>query len=277
MKRGKILWSTIVRFGKDRCDLHARSLSYLSLLSLVPILIIIVLELKNLAFFPMVEKRLMELIYAYFLPQKASVISERIQFLLEDISVGFFGVIFSIVIGFLLFFSISKTVNSIWRWDKGRSLLWSTVKFFIALVSVPPILISAFFFRNILALSGIGGIPVLSTGVEHVVSIFLHWIVLVLVCQFIPHGRVNIFYSLLSGCFGGTIWYGLRIGLNLYVHLIPQLNLIYGSLAFVPILLIWLYASWAIALFALELNYTLHYNRRDIPYADADEIRDKNP
>jgi membrane protein len=80
---------------------------------------------------------------------------------------------------------------------------------------------------------------------------------LTLVLGLIPCDRVKFTYSLLTGVIIGTCWFFLRKALDLYSNLFPQMGVLYGSLAFVPIFLIWVYVSWLIVLFGVELNYTL--------------------
>ncbi|MCK5568461.1 MAG: YihY/virulence factor BrkB family protein, partial [Spirochaetes bacterium] len=70
--------------------------------------------------------------------------------------------------------------------------------------------------------------------------------------------KVKFARALTAGVITGSLWYLLRRGLTIYVRVIPQINVLYGSLAFIPIFLIWLYCTWVIVLFGVELNYTFH-------------------
>jgi membrane protein len=105
------------------------------------------------------------------------------------------------------------------------------------------------------------------TVMSQLVSLILNWLLFALMFGLIPHGRVRFSFALLTGVITGTCWFFLRGALDLYVKFFPQISVLYGSLAFVPIFLIWVYLSWLIVLFGVELNYTLHEDRGSIQLA----------
>jgi len=266
----RFLWvtlkKTIRRFHNDGCNVEARSLSYVSLLALIPLLVVIVFELRNLSFFPALKDRLIIGISNYFLPDKARGIISYMDTVLESTgSVGIIGIVFSIAITFSLFFSLSKSVNYIWREYTTKSLLRNSIKFIIIIVCTPVFIIITFFLQNYVSFQNLGAllpsVPFFTVkATQQGFSLLLNWLLLAAIFALIPHCRVRPLYSLFTGVVSGTLWFFLRLGLNIYVKLIPQINVLYGSLAFIPIFLVWIYASWIIVLFGVELNYTFHFD-----------------
>lgn len=264
------------RFIEDRGNLEARSLSYVTLLSIVPLFTVILIELSSLPFYALIKEKLLVGISEYFLPEKSKDIVLYLDTIMEGSgSVGFFGILFSVAMAFLLIITFIRVVNSIWKTKRSDTLLRNFLKFVIIILFVPFLIVITFYFQNyisiqefilnILRLFSVNSvrfikfISFVNFRVTKLFSLILNWILLTIVYSFIPHSKVKFFYSFLAGIVSGSIWYFIRLGLNVYVKVIPQMNILYGSLVFIPIFLIWIYVSWVIVLFGVELNYTLHF------------------
>jgi len=258
---------TIQRFRHDRCGIEARSLSYISLLSLIPLLIVIILQLKNIYFRPSVRELMLESISAYFLPETAKEIVTYIERILKNsrsadaLSIGF-----SILMSLFLVFSLSRTINRIWEKYIKKSVIKCLIKAVVVILCAPVFIIVTLYLQNYVSLRSISFLVVLSFSLNSVaiqfLSLVINWCLLAFLFGILPHYRVKTVYAMVTGAVCGTLWYLLRLGLNVYVSIIPQFSLLYGSLAFFPILLIWIYITWLIVLFGTELNYTFHFELR---------------
>ena len=74
---------------------------------------------------------------------------------------------------------------------------------------------------------------------------------------FMPNTRVRFGSALLGALLAGTAWQLAQWG---YIHFqlgVARYNAIYGTMAVLPIFMIWLYASWVIVLFGVELGYVI--------------------
>jgi membrane protein len=72
---------------------------------------------------------------------------------------------------------------------------------------------------------------------------------------FMPNTRVNFRAALVGGILGGTLW---QLAQWVYVNFqvgVTRYNAIYGTLAALPIFMVWIYVSWLIVLFGLEVTY----------------------
>ncbi len=259
----RITTQTLKRFIKDRCDIEARALSFVSLLSLVPLLTIILLGLRNFNFYDRVKEELFRVISDYILPEMTAKIVGYIESILENTgSIGIFGIIVTIGIAFLLFIALSRGMNHIWRSRRSGAILYTFLKFIIIIVCVPVLIVVTFYLQNYLSfqkyLSYLPDFMQFNLRLSKVFALILHWLLLFVVYSFVPHRKVKFTHALTAGVITGSLWYLLRRGLTIYVRVIPQINVLYGSLAFIPIFLIWLYCTWVIVLFGVELNYTFH-------------------
>ena len=247
-------------------------MSFLTLVSLVPILVAVAFELQFLFRLPNFRERITEILSAYVLPETSRAITSYLESTLESSrTLGVMGIVFALLVSFLLLFAFSKVVNRIWRVGARHSSLRTAVKFVALSLAVPAMVGSTAALNNISimdrlpmdVLSGLFRRPVTS----QLMSLLLDWLLFTVMLGFIPNGRVRFSYALVTGVITGTCWFFLRRGLDLYVKFFPQISVLYGSLAFIPIFLIYVYLSWLIVLFGVELNYTLHEDRGSLQIA----------
>ncbi|MEI7818455.1 MAG: YhjD/YihY/BrkB family envelope integrity protein, partial [Desulfuromonadales bacterium] len=86
------------------------------------------------------------------------------------------------------------------------------------------------------------------------------WIAMVFLYLFIPNTRIRFASAVTGGVIAGTAWELAQWG---YFHFqvgVANYNAIYGTLAAVPIFLVWIYTSWLIVLFGLEIVFA-HQHR----------------
>lgn len=265
------LQKTVLRFVYDRCSVEAKALSYVSLLTFIPLTVVLLFVISRFPLFPLVKNELFSNISEYFLPEKAKDIVCFIEGVVENFrSIGNLGLFFSAGMVFSLLIAVGNAVNRIWKQLKIKRYFITFVKFLIIVVSSPCIIVVIFYLQNHLSLRALSQhIPwsfPFDLKITKLYSLTLHWIFITLIYFILPNARVRFFYSFLAGAFAGTLWYCIRAGLNAYVRLIPQIDILYGSVAFIPILIIWIYLFWMIVLFGVELNYTFHFELNELFY-----------
>ncbi len=82
------------------------------------------------------------------------------------------------------------------------------------------------------------------------------WLVLTLMYQFLPNTKVSTRAALTGGFVAAVCWTALIEGMKVYVRVAGTASL-YGALALLPLFLLWLWVTWLIVLFGLEVTYTL--------------------
>lgn len=85
---------------------------------------------------------------------------------------------------------------------------------------------------------------------------------LLLMIRFIPAGKVQTRSALLGTAVGAVLWEVARRIFFLWVTYVIRLSIVYGSLAAIPIFLIWLSVAWAIVLGALEIAFVHQHGRK---------------
>ena len=83
------------------------------------------------------------------------------------------------------------------------------------------------------------------------------WLVFAGLYLFIPNTRVTPQAALLGGVFSGTLWQLSQWAYVIFQVGVAKYNAIYGTLAALPIFMVWLYLAWAIVLLGLEVTYAV--------------------
>jgi membrane protein len=113
---------------------------------------------------------------------------------------------------------------------------------------------------------GLGGIRVIgeavtlfSTGLATVLPYVALWLVFAFFYAFLPNTRVRAIPALIGGVVGGTLW---QIAQWVYIAFqvgVANAHAIYGALAQLPVLMLWLYVSWVTALIGAEVAYACQH------------------
>ena len=244
-------------FQEDRCLEEAASLSYTSLLAMVPLLAVVFGIISAFPVFNEWSTNLQDFIFDNLLPATGEQIVPYINTFLDSISsLTLPGTIMLIVTALLLMVRIEVALNRIWRVNRNRTVVNRIVMYW-AVLTLGPILIAAavaLSAQQLLGLLGMeGGV---SPGVHRVGIFLLSWLVFSLFFVLVPNRRVHIKHALI-GAFLSTVLFELaKWGFVAFISN-ANYNVIYGALATVPIFLLWLYIVWNVVLFGASLAASL--------------------
>jgi membrane protein len=238
--------------------LRASALAFTTILSLVPFLALTFSVLKGFG----VQHRVEPLVMEQLSGGSQEVASKIINYIDNTSmgSLGAFGLLALIAAVITLLGNIEEALNAIWCVEETRS--WQR-KFsdYLSVVIVGPILIftavsmtsflqSQSILKWLVENSSVGDF-LLST--LHLVPYMFTWIALSFLYIFIPNTSVRILPAILGGVLAGTCWQVAQWG---YIHFqvgVANYNAIYGTLAVLPIFMVWIYTSWLIVLFGAEI------------------------
>ncbi len=131
---------------------------------------------------------------------------------------------------------------------------------------------SQVFVQKLLVLAFVGKILFLLFKILPFVAM---WSAFTFLYIFMPNTRVQFRAALLGGIFGGTLWQVAQWGYVTFQVGVARYNAIYGTMAAVPIFMVWIYFSWVIVLLGLEVTYAnqnLRTVRREIRSGDVNFI-----
>jgi membrane protein len=253
-------------FLEHKCLLRASALSYTTILSLVPFLALAFAILKGFGVQNVVEPLIVERLAV----GSGDVVTKIISYInnTKMASLGAIGLAALIVTVISLLGNIEEAFNDIWGVEETRST-YRKFSDYLSIVVVGPILLlaavsittslqSQSLVRWLLATAYFGDLFLFFFRIIPFVSI---WLALVCLYSFIPNTRVRFVSAFVGGILAGTAWQVAQWG---YVHFqvgVAKYNAIYGTLAALPVFMVWIYTSWVIVLFGVEV-VVAHQSRK---------------
>lgn len=249
------------RFMADGCTRQAAGLSYVSLLSLVPMLTIALAALAGFEAFDPVKSRLQNLILEGLLPQLGANVSNALNDFIDNAGrLTGPGVIGLAVTAVLLLSNITSAMNAIFHVAEARPLLIRLLVFW-ALLTLGPLLLGASFSISGYAFAAIqwAGVDRLTglLGLSRLVSILLAACGFALIYVVVPNRSVRFGHAFTGGLVAALLLEVLKFTFGLYLRFVPGYQAVYGALAALPIFLVWMYLSWSVVLFGGEVAAAL--------------------
>ncbi len=258
----KVISLSVTSFLNKTLQSQAAALTYSTILAIVPALALVFAISRGFGFQNLLQTQL----FNYF-PAQREALETAFTFVdsyLNQASEGIFvgvGIVFLLWTLISLLTSIEQSFNFIWGVKQGRSM-WRKLTDYTAIILLLPILMICASGINVFMSSTLQEkLPF--EFISPFFSSMLDFASLVLTCLFfaglyvlLPNTRVTFRNAILAGILAGvsfTILQWLFVSGTLYVS---RYNAIYGSFAFLPLLLLWLQLVWIITLAGAVLCYS---------------------
>jgi membrane protein len=237
----------------DHCSALASSLTLQTMLSVVPTVGVVLFFIGKLD--PSFGTRFVEQI-AYALgpdSERAQVLADGLVSLALGVNIeelGRWGLVVVIVLAFLLFSTLEKTINQLWRVSRSRTLIAKFTMFY-TLASLGPIIVFYSLAQPILSRIGALAItPLLTSSIG-----------LILLNRYLPNQTVRWRAAVVGGLLSAALFEFGKIAFGRYLSLIAISTYegIYGSLAILPVFVVWAYLSWMIVLLGTETTFVVHH------------------
>ncbi|MBT0721729.1 virulence factor BrkB family protein [Tatumella sp. TA1] len=258
-----VLWR---RINDDNMTVQAGNLTFVSLLGLVPFVTVIFAIFSAFPVFSDVSSEIRHFIFRNFVPATGNVIEEYIdRFVVNVHRMTVFGAIGLIVTSLLLMFSIDSALNSIWRSSRKRPLVFSFAVYWMIL-TLGPLLAGASIALSSYLLSpqwlNMPGISEIIQLVLRGFPLLLSWLAFWLLFSVVPTCSVAGRDALIGALVAGVLFEIGKKVFTLYVTMFPAYQLIYGVLAVIPMLFLWVYWTWCIVLLGAEITVSLEHYRK---------------
>ncbi|MDM7861312.1 virulence factor BrkB family protein [Alteromonas sp. ASW11-36] len=255
----KLLATTFFnRCRQDNITISAGHLAYVSLLSLVPFIMVIFTLMSAFPAFGDARGKLEDFIFKNFVPASGDVVQQYMtEFVGNASQMGAIGILSLLVVALLLISNIDKTLNRIWRTPSERPLIY-TFAIYWMVITLGPVLMGS----SVIATSYLITLanfaeeytPGLGTFFLKLVPSITAILAFLILFMLVPNRRVA-FKHALAGAVVSTLLFELcKKGFSVYVTSFPSYELIYGALAVVPILFVWVYLSWIVVLLGAEFT-----------------------
>jgi membrane protein len=261
----RVLTAAGDRFYWDGGFSRAGSLAYSSLLSLVPALGLTFGMLASFAvssqYIPEVRRYLLD----HFVPVPETVdaiVNVLVQFseTLSQVQVPV--ILFIVITSIVLLNTIENTLNEVWQVYDQRGIANKVAIFCSILVIAPVSLISIFYFTRFRVepmLAGFSEGSVFRDVYQFAFPIGIDFLAFLSLYTLVPKAPVR----WRSACFGALVatalFAGAKGGFALYIESYASYSRLYGTLAVIPIFLIWLYTTWVIVILGAESAFQAQY------------------
>ena len=256
----RTLWT---RFREVRLGMTASSLTFTTVLALVPLFTLILAIFTAFPIFSQVQDQLQRWLIESLVPESISrqVLGSLTQFSKKASRLGLFGLAAVVLASVALLVTIDRTLGQIWR--VGRQRPWSQrLLLYWAGLTLGPLLlggslaISSYLFTGYL--SGLADwLPVSVRNLLDLVEFSLLVACVTGLYYYLPNTRVEWRHALTGGI---AVALGLELakkGLAVYLAQMPSYSAIYGAFAAVPILLVWIYVAWVVVLLGAVITASL--------------------
>ena len=252
------------RFVEDRCLMVAGSLTYTSLLALVPVFAVTIALTAQV---PLVRDSILEakgFIVKNLLPdvggRMVSVYME--QFAQNAARLTVIGLTIILATAIALMFTIDGAFNDIWRTKQRRSW-WKRLAAYLSLLSFGPLLIGASLSMTSyvvhLTRKFDGVMPMLDDWLLKIIPFGFTTVALVIAYRAVPNRYVPLRHAVIGGVCAALLFELVKHLFVAYIVRVPTYNLVYGAFASVPIFLLWLFCCWMVVLMGAEVAATLSY------------------
>jgi membrane protein len=248
----------ISAFMDKELTLFAASLSFYTIFSFIPLLLILMTIITSLDSFADIYVKIQEFIFANLLPVNSKVIIEHLNsFLHNSISIGKMSFIMLFISSLFFFKNYEFIANRAFHAPK-RKFLNSLGIYFLMVIITPTALGFAFYITSYIAVlmasnsftSGINILPL--------VPYLIIWVLFYILFQLSANIKINSKAALISSFITSIIFSIAKNSFIYYVVLNQSYTTIYGSFATLLFLFLWIYASWIIFIYGLKLCFIIN-------------------
>lgn len=241
------------RFREARLGVSASSLTFTTLLALVPLFTVGLAVFSAFPVFGKFQDTLQRWLIDSLVPESIArqVLGYLTQFSRKASRLGSVGLVAVLLSAVALMVTIERTLGQIWHVERARPLPQRLVLYWSAITLGPLLVGASVAITSYVVTASRGVADVLPGGLRWLLDSF-EFVLLVLCISglyfYVPHTLVRWRHALTAGLMAAL---GIELGkkiLTTYLAEMPTYSAIYGAFAAVPILLVWVYVAWLIVL-----------------------------
>ena len=261
VKTLKIINLSVHSFLDRDLQMRSYALTYNTVLAVVPALAMLFAIARGFGFQNLMQSEL----FRYF-PAQRQALETALAYVDNYLAQASQGIFIGIGLVFLLWTLISlmsnveDTFNHVWRISSTRSIQRKFADYTAMFLLLPVLMVCS------------AGITIfMSDAVQHVfegnplspmmqrmlgfMPTMISWMVFTAAYWMIPNTKVRFKYALFAGILAGTLFQGVQWLFVTGQVYVSKYNAIYGSFAFLPLMLVWMQLSWLITLSGAVLTY----------------------
>ena len=246
----RFLWK---RFLADNLFQAAGALSYTTVFALVPLSMVVFGVLSAFPVFDRWSDQLSDYIFSNFVPTSARAVETYLRQFSSNVgqltAAGTVALVASLLI---TLGSVESSFNRIWRVTTprpkvSRFLVYWTVFTLGAIVAATSLALSTRFFSLAIFETGAG------RWLEHVLlgiaPMFIELLAFAAIYRVVPHRTVQWRHAVAGALLAVLSFVGVKWGLSTFIGNFGAYGKVYGTLAFIPIFMVWIFLGWVAILF----------------------------
>ncbi len=236
----------------DKIGHYASSLSWSTLFSIIPLLVILLWVFTTLPIFESVHSQIETLIFANLMPTDSKEVMSYINTFMENShKLGYVGVSYVTFAAIMFFKNYDYIVNDIF--DTPKRNILSAFKTYILLIIIIPLIMGASFYLSTVMQSYLDKSDITSTiHLFYFLPYLMVWTVFYILYQYSANTRITISAAMISSFITSLIWYLSKSAFVFYVVHNKTYASVYGSISTMLFFFLWIYISWAIFLHGLK-------------------------
>ena len=241
----------------DNLSFYSASLSYYTLFSIIPLMVIVLSIFTNLPLFEEVYVDIQGLLFENLMPTHSKEVLTYINGFVENSGkLGMVGVIYVLFASLMFFKNYDYIVNDIFECE--RRSFWSSVTVYWTLVTLTPIMMVLSFYVST-KIQVILDQNQFTDGIQvlQVLPFFIIWSIFYLTYKISANTHVSNKAAAISSFIASLAWYVAKSGFIFYVVHNKTYMSIYGGLSTLLFFFLWIYISWAIFLHGLKFCHLL--------------------
>jgi membrane protein len=283
------LWSHCARLlKKNRSGQQAAALSYRTIFGIVPLAIVMLLIFQSFPAYSDIGEKVKSMVYDVLnlttieyttaMPdggEKTEMLTEYFDSIVGSFFTGVNKGSITLISGLIVIWAalallstIERAFNNIWHVGRGRGFLHRIINYW-ALLTLGPLLLGVGIYIATQS-SALGEIQkkVLSNIAPVVLSYIISTVAFFLLYFVLPNTKVQAKAAIWGAAVAALVWALAKWGFGVYVTRLIPYSKVYGVLGLIPLSVFWIYISWLIVLFGLQLTFTTQH----LKSLDAAEI-----
>jgi len=258
---------TFERARKERLPQVAGSLTFTTLLSMVPLLAVSLTLIARFPIFRRLKDALEHVLLGSLLPADIArtVLKYLNKFAINAHGLTWVGSLFLLCTAVAMLLTVENALNQMWQVRRNRPFLRRVGMYLLMLALGPLVLGLSLWATSYLLGSSMGLIKALPPSLAFVLDLgplMLGVVALASLFYFVPNTTVQLRDALVGGVIASVGFELGKRGFTHYLVKVPTYKAVYGAFATLPMFLLWVYFSWLVTLVAAMTTANLALARR---------------
>ncbi|HYJ19427.1 MAG TPA: YihY family inner membrane protein, partial [Burkholderiales bacterium] len=252
------------RFKEERCFQLCGSLTFTSMLALVPLVTIMLTVMTAFPVFDNLIEVLKNFVASNFMPQASSrsVTAYMQQFAENAAKLTAVGIVLLGATSIMLMLTIDRAFNTIWRVKRPRPLIQRVLIYWTVLTIGPILVGSSLSMSSWLVTQSMGlgrQYSELMVAAFKLLPLFFTSLAFGFLYRTVPNRQVTVLDAVVGGLIAALAFEAMKSVFGQFLIHFSNYKVVYGTFASLPIFLMWVYLSWVVVIFAAVITAVLPY------------------